>query len=266
MQTNYGVRKLRESEDEKLWVHDLFDEFTTWDESFFGRSKVYIKVLLCHNLSPKFITKAKACKGASQEWARESYFILLGMQECRNPTLKECEDDIHTPEMRTWESSETPENSEFDRRGQNTSPWGAHYTVGKVLKHKCRKWPCMRHSETCNTSYVWKKGWESKWQFDYWSLKVRNRPDSLACRQRATYRWKAFNEGYNFALDLIIIEGLHNKLCTFKVAGVPSVAILGLPSGSLGTKRPFGCGPRGVAQSILYGGRWWLSPSPGRGE
>jgi hypothetical protein len=31
-------------------------------------------------------------------------------------------------------------------------------------------------------------------------------------------------------------------------------------------KRPFGCGPRGVAQSILYGGRWWLPPNLGRGE
>jgi hypothetical protein len=31
-------------------------------------------------------------------------------------------------------------------------------------------------------------------------------------------------------------------------------------------KRPFGCGPCGRAQSILYGGRWWLPPSPGRGE
>jgi hypothetical protein len=26
----------------------------------------------------------------------------------RNPTLKECEDDTHTPEMGTWESSKTP--------------------------------------------------------------------------------------------------------------------------------------------------------------
>jgi hypothetical protein len=41
---------------------------------------------------------------------------------CRNPTLKECEDDIHTLEMGTWESSETLENLEFDYRGQNTSP------------------------------------------------------------------------------------------------------------------------------------------------
>jgi hypothetical protein len=28
----------------------------------------------------------------------------------------------------------------------------------------------------------------------------------------------------------------------------------------------FGCGPRGEAQSILYGGKWWLLPSLGRGE
>jgi hypothetical protein len=26
-------------------------------------------------------------------------------------------------------------------------------------------------------------------------------------------------------------------------------------------KKPFGCGPHGVAQSILYGERWWLPPS-----
>jgi hypothetical protein len=31
-------------------------------------------------------------------------------------------------------------------------------------------------------------------------------------------------------------------------------------------KKPFGCSLRGVTRSILYGGRWWLPPSPGRGE
>jgi hypothetical protein len=31
-------------------------------------------------------------------------------------------------------------------------------------------------------------------------------------------------------------------------------------------KKPFGCSLHGVTQSILYGGRWWLPPSPGRGE
>ncbi len=38
------------------------------------------------------------------------------------PLLEECEDDTHTFEMGTWESSKTPEISEFDCRGQNTSP------------------------------------------------------------------------------------------------------------------------------------------------
>jgi hypothetical protein len=31
-------------------------------------------------------------------------------------------------------------------------------------------------------------------------------------------------------------------------------------------KNPFGCGPCGKVQNILYGGRWWLPPSPGHGE
>ncbi len=38
------------------------------------------------------------------------------------PLLEECEDDTHTLEMGTWESSGTPETSEFDYRGQNTLP------------------------------------------------------------------------------------------------------------------------------------------------
>ncbi len=31
-------------------------------------------------------------------------------------------------------------------------------------------------------------------------------------------------------------------------------------------KVPFGCGSHGITQRILYGGRWWLPPNPGRGE
>ncbi len=31
-------------------------------------------------------------------------------------------------------------------------------------------------------------------------------------------------------------------------------------------KKPFGCSLRGRTQRILYGGRWWLPLSPGRGE
>jgi hypothetical protein len=31
-------------------------------------------------------------------------------------------------------------------------------------------------------------------------------------------------------------------------------------------KEPLGCGRGGATQRILYGGRWWFPPSPGRGE
>jgi hypothetical protein len=106
-----------------------------------------------------------------------------------------------------------------------------------------------------NTSYDQKKGRESNWQFDSQPLKIRNWPNSLACRQHATYCCKALDKGYNFALDFIVIGGLHKKLCTFnfaldfiaiwvlhnklcasKVARVPAGRILGLPFGSPETK------------------------------
>jgi hypothetical protein len=106
----------------------------------------------------------------------------------------------------------------------------------KVLKRRCRKWPCMSHSDFCSTSYVRKKGRESNLQFDSRPLKVGIQPNSLSCRRRATYRWKSLDEGYNFDLDLIVIEGLHKKLCALKVAGVVVVAISRLPLGSPGTK------------------------------
>jgi hypothetical protein len=56
------------------------------------------------------------------------------------------------------------------------------------------------------------------------------------CKWRQTYHWKALDKGYNFALDLISIEGLHTKLWGPKDAKVPTLGISGLPFGSPGTK------------------------------
>jgi hypothetical protein len=68
------------------------------------------------------------------------------------------------------------------------------------------------------------------------TTKVKNRHDFLACRWRATYRWKALNKVYNFVLDVILIEGLYVELWGPKVAGVPTLAISRLPFGSPRTK------------------------------
>jgi hypothetical protein len=60
------------------------------------------------------------------------------------------------------------------------------------------------------------KGWESKCHFDSQPLKVGNRPHLFVWRWCATYRWKDLDDGYNFALDLISIGGLHKKLWASK--------------------------------------------------
>jgi hypothetical protein len=73
------------------------------------------------------------------------------------------------------------------------------------------------------------KGRESNLQFDSWPEKVRNRPDLLGCKGRATYRWKALNKSYNFASDRITIRGLFAKLWGSKAAGVPFDTISRLP-------------------------------------
>jgi hypothetical protein len=79
------------------------------------------------------------------------------------PLWAKCEDETHIPKSGNFESSRTPKNSEFEFKGQNTSHLGVLYTIGKVLKCRCPKWPRMSHLEIYNTSYGRKKGKESNW-------------------------------------------------------------------------------------------------------
>ncbi len=48
--------------------------------------------------------------------------------------------------------------------------------------------------------------------------------------------------------------------------GNPNLGNFETPTWESRDKKSFGCGPCGKVQSILYGGRWWLPPSPGCGE
>jgi len=152
------------------------------------------------------------------------------------PLWGKCEVATHTPGNGTWESSETPKNSERDYRGQNTLHWGIIYTIRKVLKCRCPKWPHMNHLDICSTSYGQKKGQESNWQFDSRPLKVGNQPDPGACKWTTTHRWKALEENYNFGLDLVLIQARGEKLWTLKVPGVQIGIVSGLHFGSPGKK------------------------------
>jgi hypothetical protein len=53
---------------------------------------------------------------------------------------------------------------------------------------------------------------------------------------------------------------------TIQTPGSPNWDSFGTPLWESRDKKPFGCSLRGVTQSILYGGKWWLPPSPGRVE
>jgi hypothetical protein len=120
-----------------------------------------------------------------------------------------------------WESSWTPECSKFDRKGQNTSHWGVLGVIEKVLKRRYRKCPRIGNSDICSPSYGQKKGRKSNWQFDSRPLKVGNRPLPDVRFERATWRWKDLDEGYNFGLDLVAIQLCSQELWRFKVLGVP---------------------------------------------
>jgi hypothetical protein len=118
-------------------------------------------------------------------------------------------------------------------------------------------------------SYGQKKGRESNWQFDSRPLKVRNRPLPDVRIESATWHWKDLDEGYNFGLDLVTIRLGSLELRAPKVPGLQPGQFrdnFGTPTWESREKEPFGCSLGSETQRILYGGRWWLSPSPGRGE
>jgi hypothetical protein len=92
-------------------------------------------------------------------------------------------------------------------------------------------------------------------------IKVKNRPDFLACRGPATYHWKVLNEGYNFAFNLTSIGGLYTKLWASKVMGV---LILGI-SRVLRQNDIWMLVPSTGTKYTIWG-RWWFPPSPGRAK
>jgi hypothetical protein len=160
------------------------------------------------------------------------YFVSFNIWPVTTPLWAKCEDETHTPKSGDLESSGTPKNLELDRRGQNTSHWGVLYIVGKLLKCRCPKWPRMSHLKICSPSYGQKKGRESNWQFDSRPLKVENRPNPDVCKRSATWCWKALEEIYKIASDLIPIRGLSKKLWMPKFPGVQPGTISGLLLGS----------------------------------
>jgi hypothetical protein len=177
--------------------------------------------------------RQRLAKGQDKRETREAHLILPGVQESVREWTLTLLRQLPLGELESWR---TPKSSVSNYRGQNPLVWRNHYIIENLLKLRCLKWARITHLDIWNTSYGQKKGRKSNWQFDSRPLKVKNRPDFLVFRWRATYRWKALDESYNFALYFISIRGFHAKLWGSKVARVPTLAISGLALGSPGTK------------------------------
>jgi hypothetical protein len=102
-------------------------------------------------------------RNAILEWGEsfmQSYpsCIFLELEVVATPLWRKCEVATHTPENESLESFGTPKILEDDCRGQNPLHWSVLYTIGKVLKCRCPKWPHMSHLDIYSPSYGQKKG------------------------------------------------------------------------------------------------------------
>jgi len=105
----------------------------------------------------------------------------------------------------------------------------------------------MSHLDIYSTSHGQKKGQDSR------PLKVGNRPDPSVCRWSATHRWKALEESYKFASELVPIRGLSRELWVPKVPGVQFRTVLRLLLGSPGIKRHLDVGAAEHANNTIWG-------------
>jgi hypothetical protein len=140
--------------------------------------------------------------------------------------------------MGTWESSRTPKSSEFDYKGQNTLHCGVLYIIGNLLKFRCPKpiW-------TSTTQVMAKRKVGSQIGSltpDHWKSRIN--PIPLCARGV----WHVVGKLSTRATTLVHTPS-RSEVCTKSY-------------------RPAKLRDSQMVQSILYGGRWWLPPSPGCGE
>jgi len=170
------------------------------------------------------------------------------------------------PKVGDLESSGTPECLKFDNRGQNTSDWGVLGVIEKVFKCKCPKWPRIGHLDIYSPSYGAKEGPRVK--LAIWLPTTKSR--ELTSSRRLQMECDGALESSRGELKLWFRPHSNQRsepgVVSVQSPGSPTRDSFGTPTWESREKEPFGCSLRGVTQRILYGGRWWLPPSPGRGE
>jgi hypothetical protein len=137
---NVGIWRPRED----ICVCSLVTTFTN-DFKFITKNGVDLQQNhqgACRNPSFGLTTKARACKGAGQEWSPKVTFHApesVGEGEGMN---------LHTPKWASTLGVGAPMDPWiFKRRLQGSKLIGlkSFYIIGKLLKCRCPKWACMTH-------------------------------------------------------------------------------------------------------------------------
>ncbi len=156
------------------------------------------KKLKCCNPNLGLTTKARACKDASQTGSP-------GVTSHALESVRECEGmNLHTPKWAPILGIGVLMDSQiFRKQLQGSKP----IRFKKFLYHwKTLVMKMFKMGLHDPFGHFKHKLWPKE------GLGVRNRPDFLMCKWRATYHWKALEDCYNFASNLISIRGLHTKL------------------------------------------------------
>jgi len=182
------------------------------------------------------------------------------------PLWDKCEDETRTPKSGNFESFGTLETLELDCKGQNTSPWGVIYTIEKVLKCKC--WKMASHEPFGHLQHkLWsKEGPRVKLAVWFPTTKSRELTPpwcvQVECNTQLESSWGelqvCFRPQPNRRSKLGVMSSQSPRS--------PNQDSFGTSPWESWDKKPFECRWCGQTQRIIYGGRWWLPPSSGRGE
>ncbi len=193
-----------------------------------------------------------------------------GLQESgpreRPGSVGECENEHSHSQMNfhcVWEleSQWTPKTSKNNCKGQNPSPCGNLYIIGNLFKRRCPKWDCMTHLDICNIIMAKRKVGNQSDNLTPDHGKSRINPIPLCAG------------GMRHAIEKLLTRATtlvqtpsQSEVCTRNYR--PAKLRDSQPQRFWDSwdKKSFRCHSRGEVQNILYGGRWWLPPSLGRGE
>jgi hypothetical protein len=164
------------------------------------------------------------------------------------------------------ESSGTPENSELDCKGQNTSHWGVLDIIGKVSKCRCPKWPRIGHFGHLQPK-LWAKE-RSGVKLAVWLSTTKSRESTRSqCAMRECNIELESSRGELQDWFRTCPDRRSGREVTMAQSpGSPNRDSFGTSLWESRDKEPLGRGRDGAMQRILYGGRWWFPLSSGHGE